>query len=147
MKRKLGKNQQGVLAAIRHHGFWHRGPGCGWKWDGERGTERILDSLRRVGLVDLIQERRIIRDQTRIIFVYRPVPEPRVMSAGNTIILSDCTKVDGGNMLAMLNAQYKVLMKLSRRLTKVSGEDSPEQNMIADANVLGLEVADRLKEL
>lgn len=69
------------------------------------------------------------------------------MSAGNTIILSDCTKVDGGNMLAMLNAQYKVLMKLSRRLTKVSGEDSPEQNMIADANVLGLEVADRLKEL
>lgn len=146
MKRKLGKNQQGVLDAIRHHGFWHRGPGCGWNWDGERGTERILDSLRRVGLVDLIQERRIIRDQTRIIFVYRPV-EPRVMAAGNTIILSDRTKVDGSNMLAMLNAQYTVLMKLSRRLAKVSGKYSPEQNMIADADVLGLEVANRLKEL
>jgi len=48
---KLGSTQKSVLRSLtQHSGFWHRG--CGWLWDTYSGTERVLDSLVRRGLVD-----------------------------------------------------------------------------------------------
>lgn len=46
--RKLGDNQRAVLQSLVEFGRWHRG--CGWLWDTNAGTERILDSLVRRGL-------------------------------------------------------------------------------------------------
>ena len=47
---KLGKNQRAMLDCLkRHNGYWHSG--CGWYWDTDSGTRRILDSLVRRGLV------------------------------------------------------------------------------------------------
>lgn len=54
-KMKLGNVQQGVLAALYQHKSWH--PGCGWVWDGVARTTRILESLRKWGLVDFDGQR------------------------------------------------------------------------------------------
>lgn len=47
--RKLGDNQRSVLVALADHGRWYAG--CGWIWDGNSGTVRILDTLIRRRLV------------------------------------------------------------------------------------------------
>ena len=47
---KLGINQQGVLDSLRQHrGFWQAG--CGWLWDTDSNTTRIMESLVKRGLV------------------------------------------------------------------------------------------------
>ena len=47
---KLGINQQGVLDSLHQHGgFWQSG--CGWLWDTDSGTTRIMESLLKRGLV------------------------------------------------------------------------------------------------
>lgn len=45
---KLGRNQLSVLLALWEHTEWY--PGCGWIWDNQSGTERILLSLMKKGL-------------------------------------------------------------------------------------------------
>ena len=45
----LGKNQRGVITALRERGPWF--PGCGWTWGTPGETTRILDSLVERGLV------------------------------------------------------------------------------------------------
>jgi DNA-binding MarR family transcriptional regulator len=47
--RPLGATQQSVLRALKEHGGW--GPLCGWIWDTQGGTKRVLDSLVKRGLV------------------------------------------------------------------------------------------------
>jgi hypothetical protein len=49
MPRPLGTIQVSMLAALKRHRSWYSG--CGWLWDTVKGTERILDSLVRRGLV------------------------------------------------------------------------------------------------
>jgi hypothetical protein len=51
--RAIGKNQKSVLESLQQHGYWHAG--CGWVWDTTRGTERLLNSLVRRGLVHVVQ--------------------------------------------------------------------------------------------
>lgn len=47
--RPLGDNQKSVLRALARHGSWHEG--CGWTWNGAYGTRRIMEALRKRGLV------------------------------------------------------------------------------------------------
>ncbi len=48
---KLGCNQIDVLKCLAgRHGAYHRG--CGWVWDTDSGTVRILESLIRHNLVE-----------------------------------------------------------------------------------------------
>lgn len=48
----LGSTQKSILQALREHGSWHnRGFGCGWVWDSRSGTQKVLESLVRRGLV------------------------------------------------------------------------------------------------
>lgn len=49
--RKLGKTQRAVLRALVEHQEWGRH--SQWLWDTRGGTERILLSLRRRGLVSV----------------------------------------------------------------------------------------------
>lgn len=65
MARPLGKTQEDVLRALRSHGSWSRG--CGWCWDTRSGTERVLDSLVRRGLV--------VNGQSPYGWRYYPAPE------------------------------------------------------------------------
>jgi hypothetical protein len=46
---RLGRTQAVVLRCLRDHHYWHRW--CGWDWNGQTGTRRILDSLVKRGLV------------------------------------------------------------------------------------------------
>ncbi len=46
---KLGTTQREVLRCLLEHGRWHRG--CGWLWNTWGGTERVMNSLVRRGLV------------------------------------------------------------------------------------------------
>jgi hypothetical protein len=46
---KLGERQEAVLRSLREYGRWHQR--CGWVWDSASGTERILETLIRRGLV------------------------------------------------------------------------------------------------
>lgn len=48
-QRPLGKNQEGVLEALKRHRVFYAG--CGWTWDNYSTTVRILDSLVVRGLV------------------------------------------------------------------------------------------------
>lgn len=50
MRGKIGKVQAEVLRCLKDHGQWFRG--CGWVWNTHSGTERILDSLVKRGLVE-----------------------------------------------------------------------------------------------
>ena len=52
--RPLGKTQAALMESLTHHGYWRRG--CGWVWDTESGTLRILDSLVKRGLVTRTDE-------------------------------------------------------------------------------------------
>ena len=45
----LGKNQVSLLNCLHRHGRY--GPWCGWLWDTDSGTKRILESLVKRGLV------------------------------------------------------------------------------------------------
>jgi len=46
----LGSTQKDVLDSLRHYGKWFSG--CGWVWDTPSGTERIMKSLVKRGLVE-----------------------------------------------------------------------------------------------
>ena len=48
--RPLGRVQEHVLRALSEFGSWH--PRCGWLWDTDSGTARIMESLVRRGLVE-----------------------------------------------------------------------------------------------
>lgn len=50
-QRPLGDTQQAVLRALHQHQRWYAG--CGWVWDTPSGTERLLQSLERRGLVQV----------------------------------------------------------------------------------------------
>lgn len=47
--RPLGRLQIEVLRCVEEHGGWE--PGCGWQWDSQVHTARILGSLVGRGLV------------------------------------------------------------------------------------------------
>lgn len=65
---KLGSTQQAVLHSLRDHGgYWQSG--CGWLWDTDSGTMRIMESLVKRGLV--IKE----KAPTNIGYLYRLVKE------------------------------------------------------------------------
>ncbi len=49
--RALGKTQKNILNSLERHGSWH-GRGCGWVWDTHAGTERVLETLVKRGLVN-----------------------------------------------------------------------------------------------
>jgi hypothetical protein len=46
-RHKLGRVQEAVLVSLRRHKRWSRG--CGWVWDNQRHTQKVLDSLVRTG--------------------------------------------------------------------------------------------------
>jgi hypothetical protein len=49
---EIGKNQMAVLESMMdnpHKAWW---PGCGWRWNTYSGTERILNSLVKRGMVE-----------------------------------------------------------------------------------------------
>ena len=54
--RKLGETQRRVLKSISYHGGWDAAGRCGWLWDTNSGTLRIVESLVRRGLVTLEQQ-------------------------------------------------------------------------------------------
>lgn len=56
--RPIGHIQKHVLERLAEWGPWR--PGCGWVWDTRLGTQRILDSLNRRGLVRKLGEIYII---------------------------------------------------------------------------------------
>ena len=68
--RRLGDDQRGVLMCFPSHGHWYWG--CGWTWDGNGKTERILESLVRRGLVAKAIEP--ILAHGRGAMVYHPTP-------------------------------------------------------------------------
>lgn len=49
MARELGRKQKGVLRSLYEHRRYH--PGCSWVWDTHSGTVRVLEGLKRRGLV------------------------------------------------------------------------------------------------
>jgi hypothetical protein len=71
--RPLGRTQQAVLESLRSHnnGVWT--PGCGWLWDTISGTERVMKSLERRGLVTSEPLRNGYRK-------YTLVPEPDLLA-------------------------------------------------------------------
>jgi len=65
MTRKLGKIQKELLKSLKMHNYWHCA--CGWVWDTPSGTERILETLVRRGLVSRKEER--VNDRhTRMVY-------------------------------------------------------------------------------
>lgn len=50
--RRLGDNQRSVLQALKRHSTYFHG--CGWVWNSRSGTEKILDSLVKRGLVEVV---------------------------------------------------------------------------------------------
>jgi len=54
-QRPLGDNQRSVLKALQRHGSYRRGGA--WVWNSWSGTERILESLVKRGLVEVIDPR------------------------------------------------------------------------------------------
>lgn len=138
--RKLGKVQQEVLASLKRHGSWHHH--CGWLWDTPSNTQRLMDSLVRAGYATSNE------GQGGGWIVYRPIDPATDKPAKRLVVLSGGDRVDGDDALGMLRLQNRILLKLSRALALSGvGEGSPTQKAIADANMLGLEVADRLKEV
>ncbi len=130
--RKLGKVQAEVLESLVRHGSWHIR--CGWVWDEPANTQRLMDSLVRAGRAVVAREGGWS--------VYRPAKPTRV------VVLSDGRAVDADDVRAMLKKQHAILLKLSKDLAKDGhGAGSPAQAAIGDANMLGLEVADRWGEL
>ena len=69
------------------------------------------------------------------------------------VILSSGKAVSDADLLKMLRLQYKLLMSLSDRLHRMRLTRSQKAKaraldaLIADANMLGLGVSDRLKEM
>ena len=63
---KLGKQQLGVLDALRRHKRWHES--CGWIWGTPSQTAKVCESLVRRGVARKYQD----GDQT----VYVPVEAP-----------------------------------------------------------------------
>jgi DNA-binding PadR family transcriptional regulator len=53
-QRPLGDNQRSVLNCLKRHGYYRRGGA--WIWNSHSGTEKILDSLVRRGLVAITEE-------------------------------------------------------------------------------------------
>lgn len=51
-RRRLGSTQHALLQSLQQHRGWSRG--CGWVWDTERGTERILGPLVARGFVEIV---------------------------------------------------------------------------------------------
>ena len=49
--RPLGETQKAVLRALEEHGSWRPGGRCGWLWDTDSGTRRLMDSLVKRGFV------------------------------------------------------------------------------------------------
>ena len=129
--KKLGHVQRDVLEALRRHGWWSSNAMGGWVWDTKSNTERVLRSLVIAGYVTAA------REPGRGL-VYRPAS----IKYGS-VVLSDGTVVDGGSPLALLQEQYRILMRLSKQYKN----HQRIQSAIADANMLGLEVVDRLKEV
>ena len=130
--RRLGCIQQDVLVSLRSHGSWSRRAHCSWVWDTPSNTQRIMDSLVVAGHATLSKG------------VYRPVTS----APKNAVILSDGCVVDGDDPESMLKIQHSVLLRLSKELDALKMRNTfvKAQKMIADANMLGLEVADRLAE-
>lgn len=58
------------------------------------------------------------------------------------VVLSNGKAIDDNDIPAMLKMQYRILMRLSR----LRKNDAQLQKLVADANMLGLEVADRINE-
>ena len=56
MARPLGARQYSVLKSMAdsRSGQWFAG--CGWIWDTNTGTQKILESLERRGLVERIED-------------------------------------------------------------------------------------------
>lgn len=54
--RQLGERQHHLLQSLATHRGWSRG--CGWVWDTERGTERLLAPLVARGLVEAVEHTR-----------------------------------------------------------------------------------------
>jgi hypothetical protein len=129
-RKKLGSVQKSVLCDLERHGWWSASGHAGWVWDNTSGTERIMRSLVRAGYA-------VVAEESGRGLVYRPRPAGSIK-----VFLHDGTAVDGNNPLAMLERQYRILMQLSRNYK----DDERIQDAIADANILGLEVVDRLKE-
>lgn len=128
--RKLGSKQREVLDSLRRHGSWHRR--CGWVWDTISGTERVLNSLVRAGHASVAKG------------VYRPVAK---IGSTHLVVLSDGTRIRGDDPVILLNMQHRILLKLSEAFAVKYGEGAAQaQEAIADANLLGLEVVDRLTE-
>jgi hypothetical protein len=134
--KKLGRVQQDVYAALKLHGSWSLG--CGWLWDTYSGTRRVMDSLVRAGYATSTEG----QGGSRIF--YRPINPPPTRPA---VLLSGGHAVDGDDVSGMLKRQHALLLKLGKDLAK-SGHDenSAVQRAIADANLLGLEVAERWEE-
>lgn len=59
------------------------------------------------------------------------------------VVLSSGAAVDGDDVGKMLKLQHKILLNLSKKYPKLV----VLQRMVADANLLGLEVAERFVEL
>lgn len=63
-ERPLGKTQESILHSLRTHKVWHEK--CGWVWNNDSGTRKLLDSLVKRGLATHKKQGRLN--------VYRPVP-------------------------------------------------------------------------
>lgn len=144
--KNLGLIQQEVYAALKRHGSW--APGCGWLWDTYSGTRRVLDSLVRRGYATSTKG----QGGDKILYrpIHTPIPpiakseEPPIRSA---VLLSGGHVVNGEDVPGMLKRQHAILLKLSKELAARSHDaDSAAQKAIADANMLGLEVAARWEE-
>lgn len=134
--KKLGRIQQAVYAALRNHGSWS--PECGWLWDTYSGTQRVMNTLVRAGYATSTEG----QGGSRIL--YHPINSPPTRPA---VILSGGYAVDSADVPGMLKRQHVILLKLSKDLSR-SGHDenSAAQRAITDANLLGLEIAERWEE-
>src|SRR5688572_15503470 len=55
--RPIGRRQLSVLRCfVEHAPYW---PGHGWTWNGVSETKRIMESLRKRGLVELVAKGRL----------------------------------------------------------------------------------------
>lgn len=55
--RKLGENQKGIIESLKQHGSYHTHGFCGWVWDTPANTVKILESLVKRGLVEVIEDK------------------------------------------------------------------------------------------
>lgn len=60
----LGKTQVSVLESLNRHGNHEWFHGCGWVWNTLGGTERLLNSLVKRGLVERIERKYTKSDAT-----------------------------------------------------------------------------------